>query len=227
MTLYGKTAVGLGETLNLPVGSTELMEKYHNEFEEFLQNNNTDFKSFIKEKFEGKNNKVTKKEYFKHIRSKGLFKPEIVTADDLIQRLKNTYSGAFAMIERCSTSGIQLHRVSTLDPFGRIRFFSPPENTKEVAEIGRAAGNFPIQSSSANMMKYAIVKMKQYIEQNNLSDIVKFALPIHDEAIFIVKKEFAEEWLKIQTKIMEDAGEFILGNKLQKAEGGISEVWTK
>jgi len=77
------------------------------------------------------------------------------------------------------------------------------------------------------MTKYAIVLCKKYIEEHNLQDKVKFLLPIHDETIFMAREDFAEEWLKIQIKIMEQAGEMILGHKLQKAEGGISDVWQK
>jgi len=98
---------------------------------------------------------------------------------------------------------------------------------REEKAIHRRAMNFPIQSSSANMTKYAIVLCKRYIEEHDLQDTVKFYLPIHDEAIFVVKEEFAEEWLKIQIRLMEDAGEMVLGHKLQKAEGGISDFWEK
>jgi len=77
------------------------------------------------------------------------------------------------------------------------------------------------------MMKLAIVNMKKYIEENGLRSSVKFSLPIHDEAVFIVKEDFADKWLEIQQRIMEEAGEFLLDNKLQKSEGKVSTVWTK
>ena len=63
--LYGKSAVGLAEDLDIPVGSTELIEKYQDEFEEYLIANKSDYNNFCKINFDSKSNKNTKKEYFK------------------------------------------------------------------------------------------------------------------------------------------------------------------
>jgi DNA polymerase I-like protein with 3'-5' exonuclease and polymerase domains len=84
-----------------------------------------------------------------------------------------------------------------------------------------------IQSGAANMSKYACVLIKKYIENNNLTDKVKFLFAIHDEILVKVKDDFAEEWGKIQMRLMEEAGELVLENNLQKAEGAINSVWTK
>jgi hypothetical protein len=77
------------------------------------------------------------------------------------------------------------------------------------------------------MTKYAICLIKRYIETNNLQDKLKFVLPLHDEIRYICRKDFAEEGLNIVVKKMEEAAEFILSNKLLKAEGEITEVWEK
>lgn len=225
--LYGKSAIGLAEDLNLFIGNTQLQEYYQEEFNLYIINNTTSFNNYLKEFCNGKDNLSNRKLFFKFLRDNRLFHSEIITADDLIKRIKDTYPQAFQALDDFGIKATHLFRINTQDVFARIRFFEPPANNKEVRAIQRAAGNQPIQSSAANMMKYAIVKMKEYTEQNNLSDVVKFALPLHDESVYIVREDFAEEWLEIQQRIMEEAGEFILGNKLQKSEGKVALRWEK
>ena len=84
-----------------------------------------------------------------------------------------------------------------------------------------------IQGASANMTKYAICLIKNYIEEHDLSHKFKFCLPLHDEVRYICWEEFAEEALEIIIDKMEEAAEYILGNTLLKAEGEITEVWQK
>ncbi len=81
--------------------------------------------------------------------------------------------------------------------------------------------------ASSNMTKYALVLLKKTIEDRKLQDRLKFCLPIHDEIQAIAREDFAKEGLYILIDCMEKAGEIILGNKLQKAEGEISDYWSK
>lgn len=81
--------------------------------------------------------------------------------------------------------------------------------------------------SSANMTKLAISYIKKHLDEHNLSSKMIFALPLHDEAQYLVREDFAEEGLKLLIYYMEKAAEYILGNKLLKAEGAITDVWEK
>lgn len=132
-----------------------------------------------------------------------------------------------SLLRGSSEEGLKFLHVRTNDPIGRVRRFAEPRSSSEEGRIRRAAQNFGIQSSSANMTKYAICLIKRYIEENNLQDKMKFCLPLHDEVRYIAREDFAEEALGIIIHNMEKAGEFILGNKLQKAEGEITPVWAK
>jgi DNA polymerase-1 len=161
------------------------------------------------------------------MRNKGLFLPDIITGDDLIQRFKNAFPLLNAYLADGAESAVNRQYIRTADIFGRIRFFERPANIKEEKAIFREAMNFPIQGSSAGMTKYACVLIKKKVEAENWQDKVQFVLSIHDEIITFVREDFAEEWLKVMMGLMEQAGEFILENKLQKAEGGLSDVWTK
>jgi len=77
------------------------------------------------------------------------------------------------------------------------------------------------------MTKYAICLIKKYIEDNNLSNRLKFALPLHDEIRYLCRADFAEEGLKIIVDKMEESAEMILKNRLLKAEGEITQCWEK
>ena len=58
----------------------------------------------------------------------------------------------------------------------------------------RAAINAPLQGSAADIIKKAMIDVDQWIGKNN-SDI-KMIMQVHDELIFEVKKDFADEALK-------------------------------
>lgn len=74
--------------------------------------------------------------------------------------------------------------------FGRRRYF--PELKSNIPFI-RASGermaiNAPIQGTSADMIKLAMVQIDEYIEKNKLGTEVRMLAPIHDEILFEVKK---------------------------------------
>jgi DNA polymerase-1 len=89
---------------------------------------------------------------------------------------------------------------------GRRRYFkgikSPMPHIKAQAE--RMAINAPIQGTSADITKIAMVRVAKYIEDNNLSKDVSMILQIHDELIFEIKKEVVDDVVPEILKIMEN-----------------------
>jgi DNA polymerase-1 len=119
----------------------------------------------------------------------------------------------------------------TFPPFKRKRFFpewdAEATPMKELGIIERASKNTPIQGSSADMTKLALVKIHNYIKDNGLQSQVKIVMTVHDQIDTICKKEYANEWEQKLTELMEEAANVIIKNKLLKAETEISEVWKK
>jgi len=88
--------------------------------------------------------------------------------------------------------------------FGRRRYIpeikSPNKNLQEFAK--RAAINMPIQGTSADIIKLAMVKIYNNFKKNNLQS--KIVLQIHDELILEVKENELEIIYRIVKDIMEN-----------------------
>jgi len=225
--MYGKSAIGLARDLDLYENTDDLMEQNGGAVLEALLEHKAEYDQHCLENHNGKDNKMSRKAFIKSLRSRGLFLPDLITGDDLVQRFKTAFPLLNSYLSDGAESAVIRSWIRTQDIFGRIRFFEKPENVKEEKAIFREAMNMRIQSGSANMTKYACVLIKNYIEEHNIADKVQFLFSIHDEIITFVREEFADEWMAIKMGLMERAGEIILENKLQKAEGQLSDVWVK
>ncbi|MDA9971438.1 DNA polymerase I [Gammaproteobacteria bacterium] len=67
----------------------------------------------------------------------------------------------------------------------------------------RAAINAPLQGSAADIIKKAMIDVDEWIGENNPN--IKMIMQVHDELIFEVKKDFAEEALTHIISLMERA----------------------
>lgn len=152
-------------------------------------------------------------------------------ASELIEK----YFEAFPAIQKFLTTlgnfGKRHGYTRTAKPFKRKRFFpnwdAEATSMKDLSEIERASKNTPIQGSSADMTKLALVKIHNYILDNQLTDTVKIVMTVHDQIDTICKQHYAEEWKVKLTELMEEAADTIVTNKLLKAETEISERWKK
>ena len=67
----------------------------------------------------------------------------------------------------------------------------------------RAAINAPLQGSAADIIKKAMIDVDEWIGDDNPN--IKMIMQVHDELIFEVKKNFAEEALTNVISLMERA----------------------
>lgn len=121
----------------------------------------------------------------------------------------------------------------TYAPFRRKRFF--PEWNPElrfdeaaksiVGKIERAGANMPIQGTSADCTKLALVLVRQEIFSKGLP--VKLVMTVHDQIDTICSAEFAETWRAELARLMEKAAGHIITNGLLKADVAITERWSK
>ena len=113
------------------------------------------------------------------------------------------FSGLKNYIEETKKSARENGWTETL--FGRRRYF--PEINSSAGflqkEAERMAVNMPIQGTSADFIKLAMVKIEKALEENGLKDEVFMLLQIHDELLFEVKNDAVEKVAPIIKEAME------------------------
>ncbi len=153
----------------------------------------------------------------KFARSTGVSTPE---AKEFLIKYKERYSKIFKFLELQERLALSKGYVKTI--FGRKREFKFDKNGlgrllgKDPYEIDlqaarragmeaqslRAAANAPIQGSSADIIKIAMVQLnKKFIEMNVSA---KMLLQVHDELLFEVEPDSLEITTKLVKKTMED-----------------------
>jgi DNA polymerase-1 len=113
-------------------------------------------------------------------------------AQEFYDQYKVTFSRLMEYLEEVKASAWKKGYTETL--LGRRREIpllkSPLPFLRAQGE--RIAINAPIQGTSADIVKLAIIDSYAYIKENNLDDKVKLLLQIHDELVFEIKEDVAE-----------------------------------
>jgi DNA polymerase-1 len=84
------------------------------------------------------------------------------------------------------------------------------------AQGERLAINAPIQGTTADILKLAMIDIDQYIKENNLSEKVKILLQIHDELILEIDEDCIDKEKEILKKILENVLEKRINDKKWK-----------
>ena len=125
----------------------------------------------------------------------------IEEAKAYIERYFERYPRVVEFINKTIESAQEKGFVKTF--FGRKR--PVPEllsSRREEREFGkRIAVNTPIQGTAADLIKLAMIKMDSFIEKSGID--ARMLLQVHDELLFEVKDEEAEEFAQHLKKIME------------------------
>jgi DNA polymerase-1 len=112
--------------------------------------------------------------------------------------------------------------------FGRRRYFpgfkSPLMQMRAQAE--RMAMNAPIQGTQADIIKLAMVEADELIEKKKWREKVRLVMQVHDELVYEIDANIAEEVAREIQKVMEGAVETVrLSGVPIKAEAKIGEHW--
>tara|TARA_Y100001968_G_scaffold211884_1_gene195016 strand:+ start:2995 stop:5994 length:3000 start_codon:yes stop_codon:yes gene_type:complete len=159
-------------------------------------------------------------------------------AKDFLIRYKQRYTNVFAFLELQERLALTKGYVTTI--LGRRRYFNFDKNGlgrllgKDPLSIDlnvarragieaqqlRAAANAPIQGSSADIIKVAMIKLNQSITEKNLP--ANLLLQVHDELVLEVAPEALEEVRELVVNIMEQALSLSIPLVV---ETGIGENW--
>ena len=147
-----------------------------------------------------------------------------VKAKEFINKYMHEFSG-FAqymddMKEKVRKDGF----VTTI--FGRRR--SLPEifsgMPQLISQAERMAVNMPVQGTSADLLKLAMIKIHDLIHKEKAEENVKMLLNIHDELLFEIKDALLSEWAVKIREIMENIHK--LGVPLI-ADAKLGQNWSK
>lgn len=119
-----------------------------------------------------------------------------------IENYLETYPGIKEYMENIKKEAYEKGYVKTL--FGRIRTINELKNTNYIIrqQGERIALNTPIQGTSADIIKKAMIEIDKEITKRNLK--TKMIIQVHDELIFNVPNEEIEEVTKLVTELMEN-----------------------
>lgn len=126
----------------------------------------------------------------------------------------------------------------TTSLYGRKRFYEIPHPDDPKAEdlleqIGRWSGNFPMQSSNADMLKLAMTYLYAALREGVLSAKPKWKARIlfvvHDEIVTECLTEYAQDMKLLVEKSMNWAYEKLVGsaNVFHEATAVVADVWSK
>jgi DNA polymerase-1 len=124
------------------------------------------------------------------------------------QEFYNTYFEKFTGLAQYLEDTKEFAKIHgfTQTLYGRKRFFEGMQSKLPFirAQAERMAINAPIQGTSADMIKVAMVRIDEFLKKENLKDKVKLVLQIHDEIIFEVENDTVEYISKSIPSLMED-----------------------
>lgn len=127
---------------------------------------------------------------------------DVKEAKSFIENYLNTFTGIKDYMETLKKNAYDNGYVKTL--FGRTRIIDELKNSNYmIRQSGeRMALNTPIQGTSADILKKAMIEIYDALNKKNLKS--KMIIQVHDELVFDVVKEEKDEVVEIVKNIMEN-----------------------
>lgn len=142
-------------------------------------------------------------------------------AQQYVDRYFERFPGVLNYMERTRQQAHEQGYVTTI--YGR-RLYLPEINARNAARkkaAERAAINAPMQGTAADIIKRAMIKVAAYLKEHPELKAVMM-MQVHDELVFEVSSEQAEQATQALTKVMSEAAELDVP---LVAEAGIGDNW--
>lgn len=148
----------------------------------------------------------------------------------IYNKYKRTYTKAINWLRETGDLGFnQLYSTTML---GRKRVLSKPIYTgdddlynKLVAGVKRKAANSPIQGTSADITKLAMINLYHDLSKYNYR--AKMIIQVHDEIVVLAHKKEAESIKELITESMMDSAQEVLQEVPVKVDTNVSDKWSK
>lgn len=126
-------------------------------------------------------------------------------AQDYIDKYFDKYPGVLAYMERTRKLAAEMGYVETL--FGRRLYLPNIKSTNANIRRGaeRTAINAPMQGTAADIIKRAMVKVDNWLQQTKFA--AKVILQVHDELVMEVREDLIQEASQELIKLMEQAAD--------------------
>jgi len=138
-------------------------------------------------------------------------------AADFIDNYFNTFKGIKKYLDNTKEKARKKGFVETI--FGRRRYI--PEINSNIYEIAQSAErmaiNMPVQGTAADIIKMAMIKIKDEILDKD--EEIKLLLQVHDELVFEIKKEKISKTVDKIKKIMENIYKLSVPIKVDISQG--------
>ena len=144
----------------------------------------------------------------------------------LLEKYFSTYGGVRDWLTNVAKAAIRLGYSQTL--LGRKRWFTVPEKSdpnfrKLIGNVERQAKNTPIQGSSADITKLALVAIYDKIKEDKLEAYIIHT--VHDEIVVEAKDDIADKVREIVEFEMIRSGKALLKKVPVEVDAKISSVW--
>ncbi len=144
----------------------------------------------------------------------------------LLNKYLRTYKGVKKWLDKAADEAVRNGYSRTLG--GRIRYYQKPDKAdtnyeRKIAHIRRQGKNTPIQGTSADMTKYAIVFTARRLKEENYDTYIVHT--VHDEIVVEAREEQAEQVRKVMAEEMERAGRLLLKRVPIKVDVSASDRW--
>ncbi len=148
----------------------------------------------------------------------------------LYNRYKQTYSGAINWLKDAGDLGFSQEYSTTM--LGRRRNLTKPKFTGDenlynglVAGVKRKAANSPIQGTSADITKLAMINLYHDLSKYNYR--AKMIIQVHDEIVVLAHKNEAESIKDVVVESMVDSAASVLEEVPVKVDANINDQWSK
>lgn len=148
----------------------------------------------------------------------------------LFGKYKKTYKGAIDWLRVTGEEGLAQRYSTTM--LGRKRNLVRPIYegddelfNKQISAVKRKAANSPIQGTSADITKLAMLNVYHDLSKYNYR--AKMIIQVHDEIVVLAHKKEAESVKDVVVESMMDSAQEILQEIPVKVDAHIGDVWSK
>ena len=147
-------------------------------------------------------------------------------AEDLLRKYFEGFPKIASFLERAGRIAISRGYATTIG--GRRRYFDMTDidqDRRKKGSIERKGKNSPIQGTNADMIKLALIRLREELHALNVD--ATLVNTVHDEVVVECDATIAAEIQDIVEKVMRAAGEYYVKAVPVDVESAIEDCWSK